>query len=105
MLMPSACRAGDGDTANGDVPASVMAAQIQVLNTAYASLGISFVVAGVDKYTNDSVRWLAESLSSSVMDHLAMCDAWYAALPGSLTCSDARGTPTAAHPARACVPS
>ena len=48
--------AGDGDTADGDVPASMLAAQMQVLNTAFAPLGMSFVVAGIEKFSNASVR-------------------------------------------------
>jgi len=38
------------------VPPSMLTAQMQVLNTAFAPLGFSFVVAGVDKFTNASVR-------------------------------------------------
>ena len=49
-------RAGDGDTLDGDVPTPMLTAQMDVLNTAFAPLGISFVVAGVDKFTNASVR-------------------------------------------------
>ena len=48
--------AGDGDTADGDVPTTMLTAQMQVLNAAFAPLGFSFVVAGVDKFSNASVR-------------------------------------------------
>ncbi len=55
--------AGDGDTADGDVPAAMLAAQMAVLNTAFAPLGFSFVLAGVDKFTNASVRFCLLSKS------------------------------------------
>jgi hypothetical protein len=38
--------------ANGDVPDSQIAAQIEVLNATYAAAGWSFVLAGVDRTTN-----------------------------------------------------
>ena len=38
--------------ANGDVPTSQIAAQIDVLNATYAAAGWSFVLAGVDRTTN-----------------------------------------------------
>jgi hypothetical protein len=59
--------AGDGDVADGDVPSSVLAAQIQAMNEAYAPAGISFVVAGVDKFTNASVRTLRSSVHSVLL--------------------------------------
>jgi len=40
--------------ANGDVPASQIDAQIDVLNATYAAAGWSFVLAGVDRTTNAS---------------------------------------------------
>lgn len=38
--------------ANGDIPDSQIAAQMQVLNAAYASAGVTFVLAGTDRVTN-----------------------------------------------------
>ncbi|MBK7537618.1 MAG: zinc metalloprotease [Myxococcales bacterium] len=38
--------------ANGDLPDSQIAAQLQVLNAAYASAGVTFVLAGTDRVTN-----------------------------------------------------
>lgn len=46
-------RNGSG-TANGDIPDTQINAQLQVLNAAYASAGVTFVLAGVDRTTNAS---------------------------------------------------
>ena len=40
--------------ANGDIPDSQIAAQLQVLNAAYASAGVTFSLAGTDRTTNAS---------------------------------------------------
>lgn len=44
-------RSGTG-AANGDIPDSQIAQQMQVLNAAYASAGVTFVLAGTDRTTN-----------------------------------------------------
>ena len=51
-----ACTAGDGDVGAGDVPLSALQAQIQVLNSAFADTPFTFLLAGVDRHTNASVR-------------------------------------------------
>jgi hypothetical protein len=55
-------RSGSGIN-NGDLPPSSIAAQISVLNAAYASTGWSFALSGVDYITNSS--WYGMSPGSS----------------------------------------
>ena len=76
--------AGDGDVLAGDVPLSALQTQIQVLNSAYAGSPFTFVLAGVDRHTNVSVRLSLPRLlviPADMWDIVCIvCGCWYCVL-------------------------
>ena len=54
--LSSSVRLAGGSVEAGDVPLSSIQTQIQVLNSAFAGSPFTFVLAGVDRHTNASVR-------------------------------------------------